>query len=315
MRIVVAGSSGLIGTPLVASLRRAGHDVVRLVRRPARDADEITWDPAAGTIDGDLEGVGAAANLAGAGVGDKRWTKAYKAEIRDSRVGSTITLSRALARLQVQPAVLVNGSAIGYYGSRGDERLTEDSAPGQGFLAEVVQDWEAATAPASQAGIRVVHARTGLVVSDSGGAFGRLLPIFKYGLGGRVGSGSQYWSFISLRDEVRALERCLADATLAGPLNLVAPHAITNREATAAIAQEVRRPAFLPVPALALKAVLGEFADDILASQNVVPQRLADAGFTWQDPTIGGALATARERSRGEGDDAGSAKDEDPTEH
>ena len=205
MRIVVAGSSGLIGTPLVASLRRAGHDVVRLVRRPARDADEITWDPAAGTIDGDLEGVGAAANLAGAGVGDKRWTKAYKAEIRDSRVGSTITLSRALARLQVQPAVLVNGSAIGYYGSRGDERLTEDSAPGQGFLAEVVQDWEAATAPASQAGIRVVHARTGLVVSDSGGAFGRLLPIFKYGLGGRVGSGSQYWSFISLRDELGIL--------------------------------------------------------------------------------------------------------------
>ena len=220
-------------------------------------------------------------------MGDKRWTKAYKAEIRDSRVGSTITLSRALARLQVQPAVLVNGSAIGYYGSRGDERLTEDSAPGQGFLAEVVQDWEAATAPASQAGIRVVHARTGLVVSDSGGAFGRLLPIFGYGLGGRVGSGSQYWSFISLRDEVRALERCLTDATLAGPVNLVAPHAITNREATAAIAQEVRRPAFLPVPALALKAVLGEFADDILASQNVVPQRLADAGFTWQDPTIG----------------------------
>lgn len=306
MRIVVAGSSGLIGTPLVASLRGAGHDVIRLVRRPPADKDEMSWDPASGTIEGSLEGVEAAVNLAGAGVGDKRWTKAYKAEIRDSRVFSTITLARALARLEVAPSVLVNGSAIGFYGSRGDELLTEDSAPGEGFLAEVVQDWEAATAPASQAGIRVVHARTGLVVSDAGGAFGRLLPIFKYGLGGRVGSGSQYWSFISLRDEVRALEHCLTDATLAGPVNLVAPQAVTNREVTAAIAQEVRRPAFLPVPALALKAVLGEFADDILASQNVVPRSLGAAGFTWLDPTIEAALATARQRSK----ESGSSQDD-----
>jgi uncharacterized protein (TIGR01777 family) len=295
VRIVIAGSSGLIGTPLVASLRRQGHDVLRLVRRTAERPDEITWDPASGTIDGSLEGVQAAVNLAGAGVGDKRWTKSYKTEIRDSRVFSTITLARALGRLHEPTAVLVNGSAIGYYGSRGDELLTEDSAPGDGFLAEVVQDWEAATAPASQAGIRVVHARTGLVVSDGGGAFGRLLPIFKYGLGGRVGSGSQFWSFISLRDEVSALERCITDESLAGPVNLVAPHAVTNREVTGAIAHEVRRPAFLPVPALALKAVLGEFADDILASQNVVPQRLAATGFTWQDPTIAEALAHARD--------------------
>lgn len=293
MRIVIAGSSGLIGTPLVASLRNSGHEVVRLVRRPAAAADEITWDPSSGTIDGSLEGVSAAVNLAGAGVGDKRWTKAYKAEIRDSRVFSTITLARALTRLDEAPQVLVNGSAIGYYGSRGDELLPESATPGEGFLAEVVQDWEAATAPASEAGIRVVHARTGLVVSESGGAFGRLLPIFKYGLGGRVGSGSQYWSFISLRDEVRALEFCLADASLTGAVNLVAPQAVTNREVTSAIAHQVRRPAFLPVPALALKAALGEFADDILASQNVVPERLTEAGFEWQDPTIAEALKAA----------------------
>lgn len=293
MRIAITGSSGLIGTPLVASLRDQGHDVIRLVRRPAQSPDELTWDPTSGTVAEGLEGIDAAVNLAGAGVGDKRWTKAYKKEIRESRVHGTVTLAKALARLEQKPAVLVNGSAIGYYGDSGQDPVTEASPAGTGFLADVVVDWEAATSPAQDAGIRVVHARTGLVVSPEGGAFGRLISIFKYGVGGRVGSGNQYWSFISLRDEVRALVFCLETASLSGPVNLVAPAAVTNREVTKAIAELVRRPAFLPVPALALKAALGEFADDILSSQNVVPQRLTEAGFTWLDPTVEGALAAA----------------------
>ena len=293
MRIAITGASGLIGSALVPSLQGQGHDVVRLVRRPAEAADEVTWDPTGGTVGEGLEGIDAAINLAGAGVGDKRWTRAYKQEIRDSRVLGTITLARALARLEKKPSVLVNGSAIGYYGNAGPEPVDEDSPPGEGFLAEVVVDWEKATSPASDAGIRVVNARTGLVVSSGGGAFGRLMPIFRYGLGGRVGSGNQYWSFISLRDEVRALEFALDNDKLSGPVNLVAPQAITNRDVTKALAASMHRPAFLPVPALALKAALGEFADDILASQNVVPKRLAEAGFTWADPTIDEALSAA----------------------
>ncbi|MCB0915576.1 MAG: TIGR01777 family oxidoreductase [Actinobacteria bacterium] len=295
MRIVVAGSSGLIGSALVAALRSDGHEVIRLVRRPAERPDEISWDPEAGVINSDLGQVDAAVNLAGANVGDKRWTKSYKREIRDSRVLTTDTLARALASMEVTPRVLVNGSAIGYYGDSGAAPVTEESPPGDGFLAEVVVDWEAATAPAEEAGIRVVLARTGLVVSSKGGAFGRLIAIFKYGVGGRVGSGNQYWSFISLRDEVRALQFCLEDDSLRGPVNLVAPQAVTNREVTKAIAGMLRRPAFLPVPALALKAALGEFASDILASQNVVPERLNEAGFSWLDPTIEEALSAGRD--------------------
>lgn len=294
MRIAITGASGLIGTALVPSLREQGHEVIRLVRREPTAADEISWDPAGGTVGEGLEGIDAAVNLAGAGVGDKRWTRAYKKEIRDSRVLGTITLARAMARLDKKPAVLVNGSAIGYYGDAGPQPVDEDSPPGEGFLAEVVVDWEKATTPASDAGIRVVHARTGLVVSADGGAFGRLMPIFRYGLGGRVGSGDQYWSFISLRDEVRALEYCLTNEKLQGAVNLVAPHAITNKDVTKALSASLHRPAFLPVPALALKAALGEFADDILASQNVVPSRLSAAGFSWQDPTIDEALAAAK---------------------
>ena len=295
MRIVVAGSSGLIGTALVAALRADGHDVVRLVRRPADAPDEVSWDPVAGVVNSDLGDVDVAFNLAGANVGDKRWTKAYKKEIRDSRVLTTETLSRVMAAMSTKPKALINGSAIGYYGDAGPAPVTETSPPGEGFLADVVVEWEAATEPASAAGIRVVHARTGLVVSSKGGAFGRLIAIFKYGVGGRVGSGNQYWSFISLRDEVRALQFCAAHDSLTGPVNLVAPEAVTNREVTKAIAGLLRRPAFLPVPALALKAALGEFASDILASQNVVPAKLEQAGFTWLDPTIEQALAAGRE--------------------
>lgn len=296
MRIAIAGSSGVIGTALTESLVGQNHDVLRLVRREPTAADEIEWDPQGGTVGSGLDGVDAVINLAGAGVGDKRWTKAYKREIRDSRVLGTITLARAIARSAQPPKVLINGSAIGYYGNSGPEPVTESSPPGEGFLADVVVDWEKATSPASDAGVRVAMIRTGLVVSAEGGAFGRLLPIFKYGLGGRVGSGEQFWSFISLRDEVRAIE-FLLNNELSGPINLVAPHAVTNRDVTRALAKSVHRPAFLPVPALALKAVLGEFADDILASQNVVPAVLNEAGFEWLDPTIDQALASAREQA------------------
>lgn len=294
MRIAIAGSSGVIGTALSDSLTGNGHEVVRLVRHETSGPNQIEWDPQGGTVGPGLDEVDAVVNLAGAGVGDRRWTKAYKKEIRDSRVLGTITLARAMARAANPPRVLVNGSAIGYYGNSGPDPVTETSPPGEGFLADVVVDWEKATSPAADAGIRVVMVRTGLVVSAKGGAFGRLLPIFKYGLGGRVGSGNQFWSFISLRDEVRAIEYAL-DSDVSGPVNLVAPQAITNRDVTRALAKSVHRPAFLPVPALALKAVLGEFAEDILASQNVVPEVLNKNGFTWLDPTIDAALASARE--------------------
>ncbi len=292
MRIAVAGSTGLIGTALVASLISDGHDVVRLVRRPPEHDGEVQWDPQGGTVGPGLEGIDAAVNLAGANVGAKRWTKSYKQEILDSRVLGTRTLATALAALDPQPTVLVNGSAIGYYGDAGAAPLPESHGPGVGFLADVVVRWEAATRAAEDAGIRVVKARTGLVVSPDGGAFGRLLPIFKYGLGGRVGSGQQYWSFISLTDEIRALRFCLDTVSVSGPVNLVAPHAVTNKDVTRALSASVHRPAFLPVPAIALKAALGEFASDILASQNVVPAVLEGADFTWDDPTIEAALAS-----------------------
>ena len=292
MRIAVTGASGLIGRPFVASLRGHGHEVVTLVRRPAHNSSEITWDPVAGTVGEGLDGVNAVVHLAGAGVGDHRWTDQYKKEIRDSRVLGTTTLSRALADLPSKPAVLVSGSAIGYYPDS-PHPVTEESGPGDGFLSQVVVEWEAATAPAAEAGIRVVKARTGLVVSKDGGAFGRLIPIFRYGIGGRVGSGKQYWSYISLRDEVSALEFALTNPSLVGPVNLVAPHAVTNAEATKALGGFLGRPSFLPVPAFALKVALGEFAEDILGSQNVVPAALTAAGFTWRDDTLTSALAAA----------------------
>ncbi len=289
MRIAVTGASGLIGRALVASLRSKDHTVLTLVRRPAAGPDEVRWDPMEGNVGDGLKGIDALVHLAGAGVGDKRWTDSYKNEIRESRVRGTDTIARAIANLPTPPQVLVSGSAIGYYPDS-PLPVTEDSPPGAGFLSQVVVDWEAATEPAAQAGIRVVKARTGLVVSERGGAFQRLLPLFRYGLGGRIGDGHQYWSFISLRDEVRALIFAITNQDLSGPVNLVAPQAVTNKEVTAALAEVVGRRAILPVPGFALKIALGEFADDILGSQNVVPARLKDAGFTWVAPGITAAL-------------------------
>ena len=294
MRVAVTGASGLIGSALVPALKARGHDVVRLVRRPPQAADEVRWDPRSGDVDlGGLAGVNGIVHLAGAGVGDKRWTEAYKAEIRDSRVQGTTTIARAAAALDPRPAVLVCGSAIGFYGDTGDKAVTEESAQGTGFLADVVAAWEASAQPAIDAGIRVPFARTGLVVSSRGGAWKRLMPIFKAGLGGKVGSGTQYWSFISLRDEVAALISLLEDTRYAGPVNLTAPEPVTNSEVTAAMGRVLGRPTILPVPAFALKIALGEFSQDVLGSQRVIPTVLERDDFTWQDATIDEAIRQA----------------------
>lgn len=291
MRVAVTGASGLIGSSLVPALRTRGHDVVRLVRRAPSSPDEIGWDPARGWVDESrLAGVEGVVHLAGAGVGDKRWTDSYKKEILDSRVDGTRTIATAIAKLDPKPAVLVSGSAIGYYGDTGDREVNESSPQGAGFLADVVGQWEAAAAPALDAGIRTCFARTGLVVSDKGGAWKRLLPIFKLGLGGRIGSGRQYWSFISLRDEVDALIALLENPAYAGPVNLTSPHPVTNSEVTAAMGRVLGRPTLLPVPSAALKVALGEFSEDVLGSQRVIPGVLREHDFTWRDATIDEAI-------------------------
>ncbi len=281
MKVAVSGSSGLIGTALVAGLAAAGHEVVRLTRGRPSARDEVAWDPLAGTVDvAGLRGVEAVVHLAGAGVGDHRWTAAYKKQILDSRVLGTRTLVDALASMDQPPRTLVSGSAIGFYGSRGDEELTEDAARGEGFLADVVVAWEAEAARGGQAGLRVVTARSGLVLARKGGAFGRLLPLIRLGLGGPLGNGRQWWSWISLEDEVAAL-MFLLTADLSGPVNLTAPEPRRNGDVVRALARRLHRPAVLPAPALALKVAVGGFADDILASQKVVPRRLLDAGFAF----------------------------------
>ncbi|MFD7099076.1 TIGR01777 family oxidoreductase [Streptomyces xanthophaeus] len=294
MRIAVTGSTGLIGNALVKSLRSDGHEVVRFVRRAPAAADEARWDPAGGHVDrAGLTGCAAVVHLAGAGVGEHRWTTRYKKEIRDSRVLGTAALAAALAALDEPPAVLVSGSAIGYYGDTGDRAVDEDAPAGQGFLPSVCVEWEAAAEPARAAGIRTVYARTGLVVAGEGGAWGRLFPIFRAGIGGRLGNGRQYWSHISLHDEIAALRHIIDTPSLEGPVNLTAPDPLTNRQVTAAMARVLRRPALLPVPAVALRIVLGEFSDDVLGSQRVLPARLLESGFVFRDPGIEDSIRAA----------------------
>lgn len=294
MRVAVTGASGLIGSALVPDLRSQGHEVIRMVRRAPSAADEVRWDPATGDVDlAGLAGVEGIVHLAGAGVGDHRWTDAYKAEILNSRVQGTDTIARAAAALDPRPDVLVSGSAIGFYGDTGDHAVDESAPQGAGFLADVVAAWEAAAAPAVDAGIRVPFARTGLVVSSKGGAWKRILPIFKAGLGGRIGSGQQYWSYISLRDEVAALITLLTNDQYAGPVNLTAPVPVTNSEVTKAMGEVLGRPTLLPVPSIALKVALGEFSSDVLGSQRVLPAVLEGTGFTWKDPSIASAIEQA----------------------
>ncbi|MFG2781597.1 TIGR01777 family oxidoreductase [Streptomyces prunicolor] len=290
-RIAVTGASGLIGSALVRSLTADGHEVVRLVRRGARGADEVCWDPEGQYVDAaGLDGCDAVVNLAGAGVGDHRWTDAYKKQVRDSRVLGTAALAEAVAALDRPPRVWVNGSAIGFYGETGDRAVDESAPPGDGFLPSLCTEWEEATAPVQEAGVRTVFARTGLVVAREGGAWAKLFPLYKAGLGGRFGNGRQYWSFVALHDEVAAIRHLIDTDGLSGPFNLTAPNPVTNREIAAAMGRVLRRPNLFTVPAPALKLVLGEMSGDVLGSQRVLPKRLLESGFTFAFPEIEGAI-------------------------
>ncbi len=289
MRIVAAGVSGFLGQELVRRLTAAGHSVVRLIRRPASGPDERQWDPDAGTFDAEvLGGVDAVVNLCGVGVGDRRWTEDYKREIVTSRVRPTSLLAAAAADHRV-PA-LINASAIGFYGARGDEPLDEDAARGSGFFPDCCAQWEAASEPASAAGVRVVNLRTGLVLGPDGGLLPRLTLITKLFAGGKLGTGRQYYSWIARTDWVRAVEFLLT-SQLGGPVNLTAPNPVRNADFVKAIGRLVHRPTPWPVPTLALRLVLGEFADDVVTGQRVVPGRLGAAGFDFRYPDLDAALA------------------------
>ncbi|MEU1115031.1 MULTISPECIES: TIGR01777 family oxidoreductase [unclassified Streptomyces] len=293
-RVAVAGSSGLIGTALTRSLAADGHEVVRLVRREPHGADEVRWDPRKGYVDtAGLAGCTAVVNLAGAGIGDHRWTAAYKRELRDSRVLGTRALVTAMTSLDEPPRVFVNSSAIGYYGDTGTRAVDESAPAGRGFLPALCVEWEEATAPARDAGIRTVLARNGLVIGREGGAWGRLFPLFKAGLGGRLGDGRQFWSWISLYDEVAAVRHLIDTESLSGPVNLTAPDPLTNREVTAAMGRVLHRPTLFPAPAPALRLVLGEMAGDVLGSQRVRPARLLESGFSFTFPGIDEAIRAA----------------------
>lgn len=292
MRVLVSGSSGLIGSALVTRLGAEGHDVVRLVRGAAAGPDEVRWDPMARSIDlaalqagGAIDGV---VHLAGEGIGEKRWSDEQKRKILDSRVQGTTLLAETIAALDPKPAVFVSGSAVGFYGLRGDEVLTEESSSGDGFLADVTRQWEASTAAAEAAGIRTVHLRTGIVLSPKGGALGRLLPLIRLGVGGKLGSGEQWWSWISLEDEVRLIVHCLEHDDLAGPVNATAPQPATNAEVVRALGRAAGRPTVLPVPRFALSLVMGgELTEEVvMAGQRALPKVAEAAGFTFTHPDI-----------------------------
>jgi uncharacterized protein (TIGR01777 family) len=290
--VLVTGSHGLIGTALIPRLRARGDRVLRLVRGTPEGSDDIAWDPTAGTIDAAaLDGVDAVVHLAGAGIGDKKWTPERKQLVLDSRTQPTGLLARTLAALERKPRVLVSASAIGYYGDRGDEILTEDSGPGEDFGARVCREWEDATSPAADAGIRVVRMRTGLVLAANGGLLHRLLLPFKLGLGGRLGSGKQYMSWIAIDDELRAILHLVENDTLAGPVNLTAPNSVTNAEFTSTLGNVVHRPTVLPTPLPALKIVYGsELVDTLLGSQRVSSAKLRSSGFEFSHPDLDAAL-------------------------
>jgi uncharacterized protein (TIGR01777 family) len=292
VRIAVTGSSGLVGRPLVAALRADGHDVIRLVRRAPAAADERSWQPERGRLDPALlDGLDSVVHLAGAGIGDRRWTSSYRAQILRSRVDGTRALSDAMAEMRHPPRLFLSASAVGYYGDTGEEAVDEAARAGTGFLADLVQDWEAASTPARDRGVRVVLARSGIVLSRSGGALAKVLPLFRAGLGGRLGSGRQWVSWIAQPDHLAALRFLLRDDGLAGPVNLTAPEPARNRDYTTAIARAVHRPALLPVPAPLLRLALGGFADEaVLVSQRVVPVRLEDAGFDFAYADVDAAM-------------------------
>jgi uncharacterized protein (TIGR01777 family) len=296
VKIAVTGSSGLIGSALLRALREDGHRVVRLVRRAPADPDEIRWDPAARRLgQAALVDVDAVVNLAGVGIGDRRWTADRKNAVLASRIDATETVSAAMAAAEAGPRVLLSASAIGWYGDTGDTAVDESAPSGQDFLADVCRQWEAATRAAEQAGVRVVHLRSGLVCGRRGGLLGRLLPLARLGLASPLGSGRQWWSWISLADEVGAIRHVLADDSIAGPVNLTGPQPVTNREFTKVLGRVVRRPVVLPpVPRLALRLAIGEFADvGILAGQRVIPRVLQETGYRFRHETAEQALRWA----------------------
>lgn len=282
----------MVGTALVRALDADRVRVVRLVRKPGPGPGKVAWDPEHGTIEAThLEGVQMVVHLAGENIARRRWTSAQMRRIRDSRVQGTATLCRGLAKLAHRPRVLVSASAIGFYGDRGDETLTEDSSAGTGFLADVCKEWERAADAARSAGIRVVHLRFGLVLARQGGALARLLPVFRLGLGGPIGSGRQYLSWISLPDVVAVIRCALADEQLEGPVNACAPTPVTNREFARALGHALQRPARMPLPAFAARLLIGKLAPEaLLASQRALPVRLQQSGFTFAHPTLDSAL-------------------------
>jgi len=288
-RVAITGASGLIGTALVGHLRGEGHTVQRLVRRKAVAPDEIEWDLHNGGTDlaalAALEGVDAIIHLAGANVGDHRWTKKYRTEILNSRLFGTTSIAQAAA--VVKPKVLISASAIGFYGETGNRAVTEIDRGGDDFLAAVCREWEGAADLATD--VRTIKIRTGLVLDPTGGALGRMLPLFRFGLGGKLGSGKQWWSWITLHDQVRAICHAM-ESNLSGPVNVTSPNPVTNQEFTAALARAVRRPALLPVPGFALKAVLGGFSTEVLGSKRVLPDLLVNSGFTFDYPHVTSAL-------------------------
>jgi len=285
-KVAVTGASGLIGTALVAQLKNDGYQVQKLVRRPVRTSDEVFWDPIKGEIDTpSLEGVDAIFHLAGAGVGDKRWSASYRSEILNSRLLGTTTIATACE--QLQPDVFISASAIGYYGETGDRSVTETDRGGSDFLSVVCREWEAVANLAPS--IRTIKLRTGLVLDPTGGALGRMIPLFKFGFGGKLGSGKQWWSWITLHDQIRAM-LFLMNSKIEGAVNLASPNPVTNQEFTAALARAMKRPAIFPATAFALRAVLGGFSTEVLGSKKVIPQVLMDNKFEFAYPHVSAAL-------------------------
>lgn len=285
-RIAISGSSGLIGTALVGHLKSEGHTVQRLVRRAPVASDEVQWDPQTGIVDlAPLAGVDAIIHLAGVGVGDKRWTKKFKSEILNSRLLGTTAIAKAVAELK--PQVFISASAIGWYGESGNRAVVETDRVGDDFLAAVCREWESAADLAGD--VRIVKIRTGLVLDPTGGALGKMLPLFRLGFGGKLGSGKQWWSWITLHDQIRAIVFALENP-ISGAVNVTSPNPVTNQEFTSALARALHRPALFPAPAFALKIALGGFSSEVLGSKKVIPHVLQEAGFTWDYPHITEAL-------------------------
>ncbi|SOD74410.1 hypothetical protein SAMN05892883_3594 [Jatrophihabitans sp. GAS493] len=298
MKVLLAGASGAIGTALSRSLVQHGHVIRTLVRRPASGSTEVTWRPDRGELDqAALNGIDAVICLSGAGVAEKRWTDEYKQVMRSSRIDSVCTLARAITETATPPKVFLSASAVGYYGDAGAAAIDESAPAGDGFLAGLCVDWEAATAPAEAAGVRVAHLRTGLVLDASTGLLAKLAPLYRFGLGGKLGSGEQYWPWISLVDEIASIEHLLT-SEVHGGVNLTGPAPVTNADFSATLGRVLHRPAVLPVPGFALRAALGEFSSDVLTGQRALPVKLKASGFAFRHSTLTEALTTSLGRAQ-----------------